>query len=108
MTGLRAWLVQRVTALYLGLFVIYLAFHFAVDSPTSFEDWVGWMRQPGVSVSWALFFGALLLHAWVGIRDVTLDYVHNTPLRLAVLVLIALLLAAQGFWALHVLFGAGS
>lgn len=108
MTGLRAWFVQRVTAVYLGLFVVYLTFHFAVDAPNSFEDWHGWMRQPGVSVSWALFFAALLMHAWIGMRDVVLDYVHSVALRLVVLVMVAVFLVAQGFWALSVLFGAGS
>ena len=107
MTGLRAWFVQRVTAVYVGLFVVYLLVHFAVDAPDSFEDWHGWMRQPGVLVSWALLFAALLLHAWVGGRDVVLDYVHSTPVRLVVLVTLALFLLAQGFWALHVLFGVG-
>ena len=107
MTGLRAWFVQRATAVYVGLFVLYLLFHFAVDAPSSFDEWRAWMRQPGVSVSWALFFTALLLHAWVGMRDVVLDYVHSTSLRLVVLVTVAGFLVVQGFWALHVLFGAG-
>ncbi len=107
MTGLRAWFVQRVTAVYLGLFVLYLLVHFAVDAPNSFEDWHGWMRQPGVSVSWALLFAALLMHAWIGARDVVLDYVPSTSVRLVVLVMLAVFLVAQGFWALRVLFGVG-
>ena len=107
MTGLRAWFVQRITAVYLGLFVLYLLVHFAVDAPSSFEDWQGWMRQPGVLVSWSLLFAALLMHAWIGGRDVVLDYVRSTPIRLVVLVMLALFLLAQGFWALHVLFGVG-
>ncbi len=108
MTGLRAWIVQRATAVYVGLFVLYLLFHFAGDAPGSFEEWRAWIRQPGISVSWALFFAALLLHAWVGMRDVVLDYVHNTALRLVVLLAVAGFLLGQGFWALHVLFGAGA
>ena len=107
MTGLRAWFVQRIAAVYIGLFTTYLVLHFALDAPGSFEEWHGWMRQPGVTVSWALFFVALLLHAWVGIRDVVLDYVHHTALRLAVLVAFAVFLVAQGFWAVIVLVGGG-
>ncbi len=107
MTGLRAWFVQRIAAVYLGLFIVYLLVHFAVDAPGSFEDWHAWMHQPGVSVAWILFFAALLLHAWVGMRDVVLDYVHHTALRLVVLVALGLFLLVQGLWALVVLFGVG-
>ena len=107
MTGLRAWFVQRIAAVYIGLFTIYLLTHFAIDAPGSFEQWRSWMERPGVSVAWALFFVGLLLHAWVGMRDVVLDYVGHTGLRLAVLLALALFLAVQGLWALIVLFGAG-
>ena len=34
----------------------------------------------------ALLAAAVLLHAWVGVRDVVLDYLHPLGLRLAVLV----------------------
>ncbi len=106
-TGLRAWFVQRIAAVYLGIFFLYLLMHFAVDAPNSFEEWQAWMHQPGVLVAWVLFFAALLLHAWVGMRDVVLDYVHHTALRLVVLVALGLFLLVQGAWALVVLFGVG-
>ncbi len=107
MTGLRAWFLQRATAIYIGLFILYLLVYFAADAPQSFEEWRSWIGQPGVTVSWALFFTALLFHAWVGMRDVVLDYVHSTPVRLTVLVAVAGLLVVQGFYALLVLVGAG-
>ena len=105
LTGLRAWILQRVTAIYLGLFLVYLLFHFLLKPPGSFEAWQHWMRSPAVSVSWGLFFAALLLHAWVGIRDVILDYVSSTGLRMTALVAVGVFLAAQGIWAFAVLFG---
>ena len=41
---------------------------------------------------------ALLAHAWVGIRDVVLDYVRPLPLRLFLLSMIVLALALLGAW----------
>ena len=108
LTGLRAWLVQRITAVYLAVFLLYLVAYFALKLPASYDDWRAWVGHDGVSVAIALFFVALLLHAWIGIRDVVLDYVHNLPLRLAVLVSVGLALVAQGLWVLHILYGVNS
>ncbi len=108
MTGLRAWLVQRIAAVYIGFFSLYLLVHFTTNAPGSYSEWLGWVGHPAIAVSWALFFTALLLHAWVGMRDVLLDYVHNTAARLVALIALALFLLAQGLWALTVLMGAGT
>ena len=89
-SGFRAWVVQRVSALYLALGFIYLA--------GVFLAWTQWLSSPLVSVGLALFFLALLLHAWIGVRDVVIDYVHPLGIRLAVLTLVALLLLGCGFW----------
>ncbi len=106
--GLRPWLLQRVTAVYLAGFSGYVGGRLALVPPETLADWSAWVRGPVMSVATALFFGALLLHAWVGVRDVVLDYVRQAGVRLGVLALLALALAAQGLWALRVLFGGGA
>ena len=50
-----------------------------------------------------LFVLALLLHAWVGMRDVILDYVHNTVVRIFALSLVLAVLFGSGFWCAKVL-----
>lgn len=106
LSGLRAWIVQRVTAVYVAAFVIYAATSLVLAPPTSFEAWGAWVGSPVNSVAGALFFGALLLHAWVGIRDVVLDYVHSLALRIVVLTGVGLALVAQAIWVLRILSGA--
>jgi succinate dehydrogenase / fumarate reductase membrane anchor subunit len=108
LSGLRAWLVQRVTAVYLTGFTGYVAARLALAPPETLAEWSAWVRGPVMSTATALFFCALLLHAWVGVRDVVLDYVHHAGLRLGALALLALALAAQALWALRVLFGGGA
>jgi succinate dehydrogenase / fumarate reductase membrane anchor subunit len=54
-------------------------------------------------VASAAFVLAVLLHAWLGMRDVVLDYVHRLWLRLLLLPLIGLLLTGSGLWAFHIL-----
>jgi len=106
LSGLRAWIVQRITAVYVGAFLVYIALQLSLAPPASFEQWRAWVVAPAVSIAVGLFFVALLMHAWVGVRDVVLDYVHPPGVRLAVLTVVGVTLVAEGLWALKILFGA--
>jgi succinate dehydrogenase / fumarate reductase membrane anchor subunit len=102
-SGLRAWVVQRVSAVYLALCFIALAIALVAHRPLSFETWHGWFAHAAINVFAALFFVALVAHAWIGMRDVILDYVRNAAARFAALALIGLLLLAMLLWSLRVL-----
>ena len=102
-TGLRAWLVQRLSAVYMLLFIVFLLFHFLLDPPHSYQAWHGWISNPGVSIAACVFFAALLLHAWVGVRDVIMDYVHPLGFRVSMLALLGSGLLAIGVWVLRIL-----
>jgi succinate dehydrogenase / fumarate reductase membrane anchor subunit len=80
-SGLAAWLVQRASAVYMLFFIVYLLVHFGFDPPDSFDSWSGWIASPGVRLATGAFFCALLAHAWVGVRDVILDYVRPAAAR---------------------------
>lgn len=102
-SGLRAWLLQRLTALYLAGFFVYLALYFLLSPPKDYETWIAWIDEPLNSVALLLFVATALLHAWVGIRDILLDYVPPFSLRLALLALLGFGLAACGFWSLRII-----
>jgi succinate dehydrogenase / fumarate reductase membrane anchor subunit len=102
-SGLRAWLVQRVSALYMLLFLVFFLAHFLIDKPASYAAWHDWMLGPWVSISTSVFFAALLMHAWVGVRDVILDYVHPLAIRVLALSLLGLALVGVGAWVIRIL-----
>jgi len=101
--SLRGWLLQRITAVYLAGFVVYLMAHFSLQPPQSYQQWHLWIGQPLVAMASAGFTLAILLHGWIGIRDIIFDYIHSLGLRLILLSLVGLLLVGCGFWALRVL-----
>jgi succinate dehydrogenase / fumarate reductase membrane anchor subunit len=101
--GLRDWLLQRITAVYLACFLLYLMLHFFNQPRPTFQQWHAWITHPVMSVASAVFILALLVHGWVGLRDIVLDYVHSLRLRLLMLTLIALMLTGCGLWALRIL-----
>ena len=77
--------------------------HILVDPPHSYSAWRAWVTNPGVSLAAVLFVAALLTHAWVGLRDVTLDYVAPLAARIATLSLVALALLAVAAWSVQIL-----
>jgi succinate dehydrogenase / fumarate reductase membrane anchor subunit len=101
--GLSDWLLQRLTAIYLACFLVYLLLHFLIQPQQSFQEWHDWMTRPAMIIASAMYFLAVLVHGWVGMRDVVLDYVHAISLRITVLSLIALTLIGCGVWALRML-----
>ena len=104
-SGLHAWAIQRISAIYVALFVIYLAVHLLFSPPTSYDTWRQWVASPAITVFGAIFFISLLLHAWVGIRDVFIDYVKPIGVRVFLLAALGIGLIGYGAWAARVLFG---
>ena len=57
---------------------------------------------PAVSIAVVVFFAALLMHAWVGLRDVILDYVNPVASRVCALVLLACGLLGLAAWVARI------
>ena len=103
--GLRDWLAQRVTAGIMALFtVLLLAQVLFTSGPIGYDTWAGifssqWMK----ALTFAVII-ALLYHAWVGIRDITMDYVTSPVwLRLLLQIFTIVWLVACAGWAIQVL-----
>lgn len=106
-SGLRAWALQRISAVYLGLYIIYIFGYLSFNPPASFEDWRAYVADPNATVAMLIFFVALLIHAWVGIRDVLIDYVHPFLLRVLLLTFFGTGLIGCGLWIARTIFLAG-
>jgi succinate dehydrogenase / fumarate reductase, membrane anchor subunit len=83
--GLRPWIWQRLSAIYMVFFLAVFATAIAVAGPMDFAAWRDWIGVPAVTIAVALFFASVFLHAWIGLRDIVLDYIHSPPLRALVL-----------------------
>lgn len=106
-SGLGEWVWQRLSAVYLGLFVFYVTLRFWFWPVADFAAWQAWFTLPVVRIAWLLAFASLLIHAWIGIRSVFLDYLQSFRLRFMVSTLFALGLIACGFWVVDILYGRG-
>lgn len=102
-SGLKAWAIQRLTAIYIGAFALYLLLVLLFAAPADYAAWKAWLGGPLISVAMLLFVLSVLMHAWIGVRDVLIDYVHPIAIRAALLGLVALSLVAMGLWAAQAL-----
>ena len=101
--GLRPWVIQRVSAVYIVLFILYAVFCFYSATNISFESWKGWLYNPFNTTVVGIFVIALLFHAWIGMRDVVLDYIHNIMLRIFILAMLVGVLIGSGLWVFRML-----
>ncbi len=102
--GQRAWLLQRLTAIFLVLYALYGLGYLILVRPEGYAAWSAWLHPGGpMATLTTLFFLALLLHAWVGGRDIVLDYVHCLGARIGLLSTLVLFLLACGVWAIRIL-----
>ena len=101
--GLRAWLLQRFTAIYLAAYLVAGAVCLTSRDTVMYTDWRSWFAQPWMGVATVIFAIAVLLHVWVGIRDVLIDYVHAVWLRLLFMAATALMLLASLLWVMRAL-----
>lgn len=102
-SGLRAWLLQRLSAVYMAIFLLYFFIVLAMGSVNHYAAWRDWLLQPVMSVAVMIFFAALLLHAWVGMRDILIDYIKPVMIRLSLMSLVVIMLVAMGFWVLRIM-----
>ena len=100
--GMPGWLLQRLTALFMLLYFIVASVYFLLLSPQTYSEWHSMFSATPVALLTVLFFVAVLLHAWIGLRDIVIDYVHRLSLRLLLLGLIAMVLLGQTVWLLLV------
>jgi succinate dehydrogenase / fumarate reductase membrane anchor subunit len=101
--GLRDWLAQRVTAAIMALYTVIVAVIFLKASPFSYGAWKDLFAQGWMRVATLLFAASLAWHAWVGVRDILMDYVKPDGLRFTLQVLVLLLIASYLGWAIQIL-----
>ena len=102
--GLRDWLAQRVTAALMALFTLLVLLQIIFSrGPMGYEKWAGIFSPQWMKTLTFVVIVALLYHAWVGMRDIWMDYIKPVGLRLALQVFSIVWLVACAGWAIEAL-----
>src|SRR5689334_9713525 len=102
--GLRDWLMQRVTATLMALFTIVLLVQVLMPGAMSYDKWAGIFASQWMKVLTFVTIVSLAWHAWVGMRDVWMDYATKSlAVRLVLQVFTLVWLVGCAGWAVQVL-----
>lgn len=103
--GLKDWLIQRVTAIYLLIYIAGWLGYFLCHAHVDYNQWHAVITNPWVQVTTVLALFAIILHAWIGIWTVTTDYIKCTALRLSIQLVVLLGLLAEVLWGIKIVWG---
>jgi succinate dehydrogenase / fumarate reductase membrane anchor subunit len=101
--GLKDWLAQRVTAVLMVVYTFTLLFAFLSGNNFNYEGWAGLFARQWFKLFSLVTFAALFYHAWVGVRDIWMDYVKSVGLRLTLQIATIAWLVVCAAWAVQIL-----
>jgi succinate dehydrogenase / fumarate reductase membrane anchor subunit len=101
--GLDMWLLQRASAIYMAMFLLVFLICFLAAGPIDFATWHGLFAPLAMKVGTLLFVAALLAHAWIGLREIFIDYVHFLVPRLALYLVFGAIYLGCLVWTVDIL-----
>ncbi len=111
-SGLHDWLMQRISAVVLAAFTLYLTYFMLTNGTLTRESWVVLFHNEFFRVLASMTLIALVVHAWIGLWTVATDYLNSTTfhykptaVRLIFQTFVILFILGNLIWGLRILWG---
>ena len=101
--GWQDWLAQRVTAVIMVLFSIVIIGFFILKGGVNYGEWRDLFGSQLFRILTLLFLLSVYYHAWIGIKDVLMDYVKPAGVRVTLQVAVLLFLPACSIWSVTII-----
>ncbi len=101
-SGLRDWIWQRISAIVLAIYFIFLMSFLVTHPQLNFETWAGLFENFWMKLASSMVIVFLIIHSWIGIWIVITDYVKPLWLRLSMQSLILFSLLGLLIWGLAI------
>ena len=101
--GVGNFLLQRLTAVVLTAYLLFLVVRLLFGGPLGYDGWAGLFVPLPMKIITLVALLALYYHAWIGVRDIWMDYVKPTGIRLALQTLTVLWLVFCAVWSVQIL-----
>lgn len=106
--GLKDWLIQRVSAMVIGGYFVFLLAYILTHPGLDYAAWRLLFNCLWVKIASLLTVFAIVLHSWIGLWTVATDYVKGTRLRMTLLLSIMGYLSGLFVWGIHIFWGVSS
>ena len=110
--GLYDWLIQRVSAAIIGVYMIGMLGYLMLSGDLDYGSWKALMSSVCMQIANTLLVVSVAAHTWVGLWGVTTDYLTGmtlgkaaTGVRLIAQLAIALALVVYLLWGLVLIWG---
>ena len=102
---MRDWLAQRVTAVVMALYTLLFLLILIGAPKLDFPGWRQLLAPQWMKLATLLFLLSLYFHAWVGVRNIFMDYIKSSGLRLTLYVIVIAALVVYAGWSVQILWG---
>jgi succinate dehydrogenase / fumarate reductase membrane anchor subunit len=104
--GLTDWLLQRLTAVVMTAYTLLILGIVLWNGGLDYTLWQTLFANDPFRLASFLFMVALVYHAWIGVRDIYMDYLKSTAIRLTLEAVSVVVLIAYLGWTIQILWGA--
>jgi len=101
--GLRDWLAQRLTAVLMAIYAVVFGIYAVFVLPAGYVAWAGMFVSLWMKVATLIVMIGLLYHVWVGMREIFMDYLKPTWVRLVAYLVTLVWLAVCTVWSVQIL-----
>jgi len=99
------WLIQRLSAVVMALYTVLVLAIVLWNGGIDYSVWTDLFAHGGFKLASFLFMVSLLYHAWIGVRDILMDYIKPAGIRLLLETVTVIALFAYLGWTLQILWG---
>jgi succinate dehydrogenase / fumarate reductase membrane anchor subunit len=103
--GLMDWLVQRLTAAVMAAYTVLVLGVVLWNGGIDYPLWRVLFASGAFKLASFLFMVALLYHAWIGMRDIFMDYIKPVGVRLTLEAVCVIVLVGYLGWTIQLLWG---
>lgn len=103
--GLQDWIIQRISAVVIGAYTIFLLFFLFMHPHLKYDVWQSLFNHAWVRIFSLIALLSVMLHAWIGVWTIFTDYIKVKWLRLSLQVIVILALWFYFFWGVEILWG---
>ena len=111
-SGLSDWLLQRVTAILMAAYSVFIVVYLLFNPGLEYEQWVALHQNIWMRIFSLAAIVSIAIHAWIGLWAVLTDYItvrmlgpKATPLRILLQLGMIIVTLAYVVWAIDILWG---
>ncbi len=91
-SGLSDWLVQRVSAVILGIYILFMVAYLLLNPDIEFAQWQALFNNTSMRIFSLMALLSLGAHCWIGLWSISTDYLKHFALRFVFQMVVGLLM----------------